>query len=200
MIGINQFDSWYPDTMRRQFVVRVDPSRADEIIRGLQETFALPASNIANQAEVKQLSRQIFERTFGVTAALNVLTLAVAVFALLTSLVILSAYRLPQLAPLWAMGMTRTQIAWFELIRALFLALLTGLIAIPVGLMLGWVLLSVINVEAFGWRLPFQSDPRDWVLLIAYSLLAALVAAAYPVLRLARVSPSALLKQAVDAN
>jgi putative ABC transport system permease protein len=66
--------------------------------------------------------------------------------------------------------------------------------------MLGWVLLSVINVEAFGWRLPFQYDPRDWVLLIAYSVLAALVAAAYPALRLARVSPSNLLKQAVDAN
>ena len=200
MIGIDLFDSWYPDTMRRQFVVRVDPSRSDEIIRGLQETFALPGSNIANQAEVKQLSRQIFERTFVVTAALNVLTLGVAVFALLTSLVILSTYRLPQLAPLWAMGMTRAQIAWFELIRALLLALLTGLIAIFVGLMLGWVLLSVINVEAFGWRLPFQYDPRDWVLLIAYSVLAALVAAAYPALRLARVSPSNLLKQAVDAN
>ena len=200
MIGIDLFERWYPDTARRQFVVRVDPSQSDEIIRGLQETFALPGSNIANQAEVKELSRQIFERTFVVTAALNVLTLGVAVFALLTSLVILSTYRLPQLAPLWAMGMTRAQIAWFELLRALLLALLTGLIAILVGLMLGWVLLSVINVEAFGWRLPFHYDPRDWVLLIAYSVLAALVAAAYPALRLARVSPSNLLKQAVDAN
>lgn len=200
MIGNNLFNSLYPDTKPWQFVIRVDPSRTDEIIRGLQETFALPSWNIANQTEVKQLSRQIFERTFVVTAALNVLTLGVAVFALLTSLVILSTYRLPQLAPLWAMGMSRAQIAWFELLRALLLALLTGLIAIGVGLMLGWVLLSVINVEAFGWRLPFQYNPRDWALLIAYSVLAALAAAAYPALRLARVSPSELLKQAVDAK
>ncbi len=200
MIGIGLFDTWYPDSTRRRFVIRVDPNRSDEIIRGLQEAFALPDSHIANQTEVKQLSRQIFERTFVVTAALNVLTLGVAVFALLTSLVILATYRIPQLAPLWAMGMTRVQIARFELMRALVLALLTGLIAIPVGLLLGWVLLAVINVEAFGWRLPFQSDPRDWVLLLAYSVLAALVAAAYPTLRLARVSPSNLLKQATDAN
>ena len=34
----------------------------------------------------------------------------------------------------------------------------------------------------------------------ARAVLAALVAAAYPALRLARVSPSNLLKQAVDAN
>ncbi len=199
-IGIGLFEKWYPDTPRRRFVVRVDPNQSEEVIRNMQEVFALPDSNVANQAQVKQLSKQIFERNFVVTAGLNVLTLGVAVFALLTSLVIISNYRLPQLAPLWAMGVTRAQLARFELMRALLLALLTGVLAIPVGLLLGWVLLSVINVEAFGWQLPFRLNARDCFLLIVYSVLAAMIAAGYPVLRLAKVSPSALLKQARDAT
>jgi ABC-type lipoprotein release transport system permease subunit len=43
-------------------------------------------------------------------------------------------------------------------------------------------------------------NARDCFLLIVYSVLAAMIAAGYPVLRLAKVSPSALLKQARDAT
>ena len=50
-------------------------------------------------------------RAIAVTAALNVLTLAVAGFAILMSLLTLAAIRLPQLAPVWAMGLTRGALA-----------------------------------------------------------------------------------------
>ena len=34
-------------------------------------------------------------------------------------------------------------------------------LALPLGLALAWVLLAVVNVEAFGWRLPMQVFPGD---------------------------------------
>jgi len=46
-----------------------------------------------------------------VTTALNAFTLAVAGVALLTSLLTLANSRLPQLAPLWALGVTRRRLA-----------------------------------------------------------------------------------------
>ncbi len=52
----------------------------------------------------------------------------------------------------------------------MLLAALTVLAAIPVGLVLAWVLLAVINVEAFGWRLPMYLFPLDWLRLAALSL------------------------------
>ncbi len=55
--------------------------------------------------------------------------------------------------------MTRKTLAQIELIRALILAALTFVLALPVGLGLAWVLLAVINVEAFGWRLPMSLFP-----------------------------------------
>lgn len=146
------------------------------------------------QDAIKQVSLQIFERTFSVTSALNVLTLAVAGFAILTSLLTLSSMRIPQLAPVWALGITRKRLAQLEMIRALVLAGLTVLFALPVGLLLAWVLLSVVNVEAFGWLLPMQVFPLDWLLLAALALLAASVAAFIPARRLARIQPAELMK------
>ena len=39
------------------------------------------------------------------------------------------------------------------------LAALTAVAALPLGLALAWVLLAVVNVAAFGWRLPMQVFP-----------------------------------------
>lgn len=136
----------------------------------------------------------VFERTFTVTAALNVLTLGVAAVAMLASLMTLARMRLPQLAPVWALGLTRARLARLELARAALLAALTAVLALPVGLVLAWALLAVVNVEAFGWRLPMHLFPGDWLRLGILALLAALLASAWPVLRLARTAPSDLLK------
>ncbi len=94
------------------------------------------------------------------TLALNALTLAVAGVALFTSLLTLSGLRLAQLAPLWAIGVTRRRLAAIEMAKTLALAALTALIALPVGLAVAWVLTDVINVAAFGWRLPIHVYPR----------------------------------------
>jgi putative ABC transport system permease protein len=81
-----------------------------------------------------------------------------------------------------------------ELIRAALLAMFTAVLAPPVGLVLAWALLAVVNVEAFGWRLPMHLFPGEWVRLGVLALAAALLASAWPVARLARIAPTDLLK------
>ena len=174
------------------FGLRVAPAEAAALAARLQAAF--PASQVIDQAGLKALSLSIFERTFAVTGALNVLTLAVAGFALLMSLLTLADTRLPQLAPVWALGTRRRTLGRLELIRATGLALLTALAALPLGLALAWVLLAVVNVEAFGWRIPLLLFPLDWLRLLALALLAALLAALWPALRLSRTPPAVLLK------
>jgi putative ABC transport system permease protein len=110
------------------------------------------------------------------------------------SMLTLAAIRLPQLAPVWALGLRRRTLGQLELLRALGLSALTALAALPLGLALAWVLLAVVNVEAFGWRLPMFLFPWDWLRLLALALLAAALAALWPALRLARLPPSVLLK------
>jgi putative ABC transport system permease protein len=102
--------------------------------------------------------------------------------------------RLPQLAPVWALGLTRHNLAVLEMCRALGLAVLTALLALPVGLGLAWVLLEIVNVAAFGWRLPMEVFLWDWAKLLLWALVGAVLAAALPMRRLAKLPPSELLK------
>ena len=194
LAGLPHLVARFPEIEKRRFGIRIPPAEAPALARALREEFQLPAGSIVDQASLKRFSLGIFERTFTVTAALNVLTLAVAGFAILTSLLTLAAVRQSQLAPIWALGLTRRRLAALELLRTLILAAITAIAALPTGLLLAWILLTVVNVEAFGWRLPMHVFPGGWLLLSALSLFAALLASLWPARRLARVSPAELLK------
>lgn len=194
MIGVDLLATLYPDASRLRYAVRIAPGKADALAEQLRATFALPPENVIDQASVKAFSLRIFDRTFTVTAALNVLTLGVAGLAIFASLLTLSAMRLPQLAPAWAMGLTLKRLAMLEVLRSLVLALFTMLAAVPVGLALAWLLLAVVNVEAFGWRLPMHVFPLDWLRLLLLALLSAALAALAPALRLVRLAPAELVK------
>ena len=151
-------------------------------------------ASIDDQALIKQRSVEVFERTFTVTQALNVLTLSVAGFAIFTSLLTQSAMRLPQLAPVWALGLTRKRLAGLELMRGILLAGITMILALPLGLVLAWLLLAVVNVEAFGWRLPMYLFARDWLVLGFYGLVATALAATIPARRFSKTAPADLVK------
>ncbi len=192
MVSLELLESRYPDRPRLSFGLRTDEPEA--LAATLRDEFGPDALRIVDQATIKNFSLRVFERTFTVTTALNVLTLSVAAFAMLTALLTLANLRLPQLAPVWALGMTRKRLMQLELLRSLALAALTFIFAVPVGLALAWSLLAVVNVEAFGWRLPMHVFPTQWLVLLLLALAAALIAAALPARRLARTGPASFLK------
>ncbi|MEX3017256.1 FtsX-like permease family protein [Gymnodinialimonas hymeniacidonis] len=192
IMSLTRFSETYPEAQSFRFAIRIDPGDAPAMATRLRAEFGLPTDAVTNQSQVKAFSIEVFDQTFIVTGALNILTLGVAGIALLTSLLTLANLRLPQLAPLWAIGTSRATLAKVELARALGLAILTFLFALPVGLALAWVLLALVNVEAFGWRLPMQLFPSDWARLFALALHAAGLAALGPALRLARIPPARL--------
>ena len=194
MIGVDLLTAWYPNVTKRRFAIRVKPEKVGKLAAEIEETFGLSGRNLVDQTVIKQRSLEVFERTFTVTQALNILTLSVAGFAIFTSLLTQSVMRLPQLAPVWALGLTRRQLAGLEFLRALLLAALTFVFALPLGLGLAWLLLAVVNVEAFGWRLPMFVFARDWVLLALYGLIATAFAAAIPARRFSRIAPAELVK------
>ncbi len=187
------FRRQFPSVTALRFGLRLDPAGVTGLRASLHDRLGLEESAMIDQAAIKALSLSVFERTFAVTTALDILTLAVAGFAMMMSLLTLAAMRLPQLAPVWALGLTRRRLAALELLRAVVLAALTGALALPLGLGLAWALLAVVNVEAFGWRLPMYLFPMDYVRLGGLALLAAVLAALWPAWRLSRMPPTQLL-------
>jgi putative ABC transport system permease protein len=193
MLSLSTFATRFPDKPPLRFALRLPPDRAEALATELRQTFDLSETALVDQATIKAFSLRVFDRTFTVTAALNVLTLGVATIAMFASLMTLSSMRLPQLAPVWAMGLTQRRLALLDFGRTLVLAVLTAVIALLLGLALAHILLAVVNVEAFGWRLPMQIFPGDWLVLAAAALLAACLAGLIPMIRLARLAPADLL-------
>jgi putative ABC transport system permease protein len=192
IVSESLFQNLHPDLYPSQFGIRT--TEASELRTQIVSSIGIEDNAILDQAAIKALSLEVFERTFVVTAALNILTLGVASFAILMSLLTLADLRVPQLAPVWALGLTRRRLGWLELLRAVLLAAIVVVCAIPLGLTLAWVLLTIINVEAFGWQLPMYLFPLEYVQLGSYALIAAFLAAMWPAVRLMRTPPSALLR------
>ena len=188
----------FPQAERGRFALRLAPAAVAPLLEDLRAAQDAGLAEAADQGEIRRLSRAVFERTFAVTGALNALTLGVAGIALLTALLTLAETRLPQVAPLWAMGVRRRRLAAIELARILALAALTAALAVPLGVLVAWALTAVVNVEAFGWRLPLHLFPGQWARLAALAVAAAGLAAAVPLLRLARTPPARLAKVFAD--
>ena len=184
----------FPEIPLTRMGLRVAPPRIPALISALQEKFALDDRNVADQATMKAESKRIFNRTFAVTAALNAFTLGVAGVALLTSLLTLANSRLPQLAPLWAIGITRRRLAVDRTSQD------------DVGGADHHHLRA--SARSPGGVVPARGRQRQGVRLAAavsrlpdatavahgVAMAAALAAAALPVIRLARMQPASLIR------
>ena len=197
-VALPEMTARWPGAETGGYGVRIAPGRTDAFLGALNAPDGPAVGRSIDQAALKRLSNAAVERTFAGTAALNALTFAVAGLALFTALATLSGARLPQIAPLWAMGVPRRRLAALELGKTLVLALATAVLAIPLGVALAWALVAVINVEAFGWRLPLHVFPGQWLWLVALALATSALAAAAPLLRLARTPPAQLVKVFAD--
>lgn len=193
-INVDHLVRHWPEARRTSYSLRVAPDAAPPLIQAMQEEFGPALARIVDQASLKAASTRIFEKTFAVTGALNTLTLVVSGIALFASLLTLSGLRLAQLAPVWALGVPRRRLADLEVGKLLVLAAITAVLAVPLGLVLAWCLVAIVNVQAFGWRLPFHVFPLQWVLVLALALATAFLAALLPVVRLGRTEPQELLK------
>lgn len=195
LINADALRKHWPQTTLGSLGVNVTPEQLTPLKYALQQRFALDDSRVVEQASLKAWSTEIFTRTFAATAALNSLTLGVAGVALFISLLTLGQTRLSQLAPLWALGVSRGRLVWLSLGQTLLLSSVTVLLAIPLGLLLAWCLVAVVNVQAFGWRLPLHVFPRQLLQLAMLGVLTSFLASAWPLWQLARRQPSDLLRQ-----
>jgi putative ABC transport system permease protein len=198
LVAASHFRQHWPDVAVSRLAVRMPPAEVDALKAQLLGRFSLDDSRMIAQGQLKAWASQVFERTFAATAALNSLTLGVAGVALFISLLTQSQGRLAQLAPLWALGVRRRQLIYLNLGQTWLLTLLTLTLAVPLGILLAWCLVAVINVQAFGWRLPLQVFPWQLLRLLGLAILVMWLASAWPLLRLQRSRPADLLRVLVD--
>jgi len=117
------------------------------------------------QAQVRKLSLKIFERTFAITSAMNVLTMVVAAIALLASLLAILQERLPQFAQWRALGLRWSEQMLIISCPIVIFVCIAWLVAIPLGALLSWILIYKLNIVSFGWSMPMA-----WEMMPAWRL------------------------------
>jgi putative ABC transport system permease protein len=75
------------------------------------------------------------------------------------------------------------------------MGLVAGLFSLPVGVVLSWVQIHIINLRAFGWSFTMVVDRFLLVQGIAVAVAASLLAGLYPAWKLAGASPALALRE-----
>lgn len=149
---------------------------------------------VAN-ADIRRITLTIFDRTFAITHVLRLLAILVAFVGILSALLTLQLQRLREYALLRATGMTGSETALVIAGQTLFLGLLAGLLALPLGLVMADVLIDVINQRSFGWSMQHTLPPSVLIQAVLLAVGAALLAGWYPMKRVAAVLPAAGMQQ-----
>ena len=69
-----------------------------------------------------------------------------------------------------------------------------GVLALPAGYILAWILIFVINQRSFGWTLQMHAELMPFAQAFLLAVSAALLAAVYPAWRIGRMQPAAALR------
>jgi len=145
--------------------------------------------------DIRELSLQVFDRTFVITDVLYWLALGVAVIGIFGAMLAFQFERSRELAVLRALGMTPRQLRTLLTSQTALIGLLAGIAAIPLGLVMAKVLISVINRRAFGWYINMTIDPALLLKALLYAVVAALLAGIYPAIRAARGQPALAMRE-----
>ncbi|MCB1758624.1 MAG: ABC transporter permease [Gammaproteobacteria bacterium] len=163
-------------------------------IRRLTASFGEGASLAAN-GEIRARSLALFDRTFTVTRVLRLLVVLIAFVGILSAFMAMQLERSREYATLRATGLTPGELLRLVVVQSALLGLLAGVLALPLGWLMGETLIEVINLRSFGWTLqsllPLPLLGEALLLALSASLLAAL----YPALRLSRLPPAAAMRE-----
>lgn len=177
--------------------IYLEPDADATAVRKAIEALAAPdpALWFSTTAELRRASLAIFERTFTITRVLRWLAGLVAFFGILAALAALALERAREAAVLRALGFTPGQVRGHLLAQTGLLGLVSGLLALPVGVILAGLLVFVINERAFGWSMEFEVLPQTLAGGLLLALAAALLAGLAPAWRLARAPLAAALRE-----
>jgi putative ABC transport system permease protein len=150
---------------------------------------ALVAANIdidkrmIETSELLRISMRAFDNTFVITDGLNLVTLLVAALSLACAIVVIMSDLRPQNMLVRSLGVSAFKTQALALFQYILLCVVALLFATPFGILLGWVLISDINYQAFSWTYPLLISAIKIAKVYGVSLVVVVVIIAIPLIR-----------------
>ena len=186
----NAYVQHFDDPSISSAAVFVSP-QADigEVSDQVERLIASPGVTVWRNRELYDASLEVFDQTFAITSVLRGLAIIVAMIAVISVLSMMQIQRAKELAVQSAMGFSPREIWQSACCETGMMGFVSGLLALPIGLVLAWLLIWVINRRSFGWTMQLQIDAMTMIEAVALSAVAALLAGLLPAWRLANRTP-----------
>jgi len=143
--------------------------------------------DVETTRELRALVISIFNRTFAITYALYIISIAIAVLGIVSTLFALVLERRREIGLMRYLGLRASEVRTMILYEAAYIGALGGAAGIVVGMLLALLLIFVINRQAFGWLIELHVPWEFLAISFVLVILAALLAGLYPARVAARV-------------
>jgi putative ABC transport system permease protein len=180
---------WDDDTTTVIAIYLAPGADVGAVRRQVNERMAKVGQTVTiSNAEIRREILAIFDRTFRVTYALELIAVAIALLGIVNTLLTSVLERQRELATLRAIGASAGQIRRLVLWEGLYLGALGAGLGVAGGVALSLLLIHVVNKQSFGWTIHFHFPV--WLVLqgIVLAVGAALAASYLPALWAARQS------------
>jgi putative ABC transport system permease protein len=169
--------------------------RADQVTRELQDRLG-PIQHLFVRPNIalREDALAVFDRTFAITGALQILATVVAFIGVLSALLSLLLEKQRELGVLRAMGLTVRELWGLVMLESGLMGAVAGMLAMPTGFALSVILIYIINRRSFGWTLQMSIGWEPFVQALGVAVLAALLAGIYPARRLGRMLAAEALR------
>lgn len=122
--------------------------------------------DFAEPGEIRQLSLDIFDRSFAVTYLLEIAAVVIGLFGVGTTFSAMALQRKREFALLGAMGASPNWILKLIAREALIASAVAALVGLIIGLAFAAILIFVVNPQSFHWTMEWFTPWRDLALMV----------------------------------
>lgn len=198
LMDLTLYRQIWQDPAITALALRLDPAAGldpDQAATALQDALApVQSLQVRPNRALRSEALAVFDRTFAITGALQLLTTLVAFIGVLSALLSLILDKQRELGILRAVGVTARQLWRLIALETGLMGAVAGLLAMPTGLALSLILIYIINRRSFGWTLQLQLDPAPFVQALIVAVVAALLAGIYPAYRMNKLATAEAIR------
>ncbi len=188
----------WPDAGVSSYGLSLATDANEEALRTQLGELATKSSHsmvIRSNKDIRARSLEIFDRTFAITNVLRVLVIVVAFVGVFSALMALFLEKHWEFSVLRATGMSNIQLNRMIYLQVGITGLIAGVLSLPLGWAMSELLIAVINQRSFGWTMDRHLPVAVFFHAIALSVVAAVLAALYPIKRLSGMAISQGLRE-----
>ena len=185
------FLKYYRDSDINSFIIYLaEKSKLGEVRQAVLDTVGQEYQLIIrSNAELKKDVLEVFDKTFAITYALEIIAIGVAVLGLFNTLISLILERKREVGILRFLGAFQSQIKRVVLIEAGILGLIGSVMGLIAGIVVSTILIFVINKQSFGWTIQMHFPYLFILLTTSMFWIVSTSAGLYPARLAAKLNP-----------